>query len=136
METSGCKLRILTCEELMYYGTNSLVRDQKRLLWGEKKNVRSTCLHVQDDDSFSYGVYKWTVQLVISENWLEKILFQIFWGLMTLSTFGNLESTTDGLEVVFIILVLTTGLLLVTMLIGNIKVLIFSTCALFIGCLG
>lgn len=38
------------------------------------------------------------------------------------STFGNLESTTDWLEVVFIIIVLTTGLLLVTMLIGNIKV--------------
>lgn len=43
----------------------------------------------------------------------------------TNSTFGNLESTTDWLEVVFIIIVLTTGLLLVTMLIGNIKVYIY-----------
>ncbi|KAI3809962.1 hypothetical protein L1987_19567 [Smallanthus sonchifolius] len=64
METNGCKSRILTCEEFMYYGTKG--------------------------------------------------------------TFGNLESTTDGLEVVFIILVLTTGLLLVTMLIGNIKVFLHS----------
>lgn len=39
------------------------------------------------------------------------------------STFGNLECTTDWLEVLFIIIVLTTGLLLVTMLIGNIKVI-------------
>lgn len=38
------------------------------------------------------------------------------------STFGNLESTTEWLEVVFNIIVLTSGLLLVTMLIGNIKV--------------
>jgi len=39
------------------------------------------------------------------------------------STFGNLESTTEWLEVVFNIIVLTSGLLLVTMLIGNIKVI-------------
>lgn len=38
------------------------------------------------------------------------------------STFGNLESTTDWLEIVFIIIILTTGLPLVTMLIGNIQV--------------
>lgn len=41
-----------------------------------------------------------------------------------ISTFGNLESTTEWLEVVFNIIVLTSGLLLVTMLIGNIKVII------------
>lgn len=38
------------------------------------------------------------------------------------STFGNLESTPERLEVIFNIIVLTSGLLLVTMLIGNIKV--------------
>ncbi|KAJ0508214.1 putative cyclic nucleotide-binding domain, Ion transport domain, rmlC-like jelly roll [Helianthus annuus] len=125
METNGCKSKMLTCEVFMNYGTNGLVRDHRRLSWGENRSVRSTCL--EDDDSFGYGVYKWTVQLVTNENRLEKILFPIFWGLMTLSTFGNLESTTDGLEVVFIILVLTTGLLLVTMLIGNIKVFLHAT---------
>ena len=40
-----------------------------------------------------------------------------------ISTFGNLESTTEWLEVIFNIIVLTSGLILVTMLIGNIKVL-------------
>ncbi|KAJ0733687.1 putative cyclic nucleotide-binding domain, Ion transport domain, rmlC-like jelly roll [Helianthus annuus] len=125
METNGCKLRILTCQEFMNYGTSRLVRDHTRLSWGENRRVRSVCL--QDDDSYSYGAYKWTVQLVANQNRLEKILFPIFWGLMTLSTFGNLESTTDGLELVFILLVLTTGLLLVTMLIGNIKVFLHAT---------
>lgn len=38
------------------------------------------------------------------------------------STFGNLDSTTDWLEALFVIIVITIGLLLVTMLIGNIKV--------------
>ncbi|XP_035835558.1 cyclic nucleotide-gated ion channel 4 isoform X3 [Helianthus annuus] len=125
METNGCKLRILTCQEFMNYGTSRLVRDHTRLSWCENRRVRSVCL--QDDDSYSYGAYKWTVQLVANQNRLEKILFPIFWGLMTLSTFGNLESTTDGLELVFILLVLTTGLLLVTMLIGNIKVFLHAT---------
>ncbi|XP_024966244.1 cyclic nucleotide-gated ion channel 4-like [Cynara cardunculus var. scolymus] len=125
METHGCNMRIFTCEELLYYGTNTLMRDQSRLLWGENISARSICL--QDNDNFNHGVFKWTLQLVTNENRLEKILFPIFWGLMTLSTFGNLESTTDWLEVVFIIIVLTIGLLLVTMLIGNIKVFLNAT---------
>ncbi|XP_042024677.1 cyclic nucleotide-gated ion channel 4-like [Salvia splendens] len=83
--------------------------------------------HKTDQDLQVCNEYKWTVQLVTNNNRLEKALFPIFWGLMTLSTFGNLESTTDWLEVVFIIIVLTTGLLLVTMLIGNIKVFLHAT---------
>ncbi|XP_027342719.1 cyclic nucleotide-gated ion channel 4-like isoform X3 [Abrus precatorius] len=43
------------------------------------------------------------------------------------STFGNLESTTERIEVVFNIIVLTSGLILVTMLIGNIKVFLHAT---------
>ncbi|KAL7186377.1 hypothetical protein ACSBR2_028175 [Camellia fascicularis] len=124
-ETKGCGLRILACEEPIYYGTTSLVRDRARLVWGDNKQTRIACL--DNEDNFDFGAYKWTVQLVANESRLEKILFPIFWGLMTLSTFGNLESTTDWLEVVFIIIVLTTGLLLVTMLIGNIKVFLHAT---------
>ncbi|XP_009613618.1 cyclic nucleotide-gated ion channel 4-like [Nicotiana tomentosiformis] len=123
--TKGCGLRMLACEESIYYGTTSLVKHKSRLIWGETKLARSTCL--SSEESFDYGAYKWTVQLVTNENRLEKILFPIFWGLMTLSTFGNLESTTDWLELVFIIIVLTSGLLLVTMLIGNIKVFLHAT---------
>lgn len=124
-ETKGCGPRMLACEDPIYYGTTSLVRDTTRLLWGDNKQVRSACL--ENNDNFDFGAYKWTVQLVTNESRLEKILFPIFWGLMTLSTFGNLESTTDCLEVVFIIITLTSGLLLVTMLIGNIKVFLHAT---------
>ncbi|KAL3647046.1 Cyclic nucleotide-gated ion channel 4 [Castilleja foliolosa] len=125
MVTNGCNQRMTACQESIFYGTKDLIRDGARVLWGENKNARSTCL--QNFDNFDYGAYKWTVQLVTNNNRLEKVLFPIFWGLMTLSTFGNLESTTDWLEVVFIIIVLTTGLLLVTMLIGNIKVFLHAT---------
>lgn len=42
--------------------------------------------------------------------------------MLLFSTFGTIESTTEWLEIVFNIITVTTGLLLVTMLIGNIKV--------------
>ncbi|KAK8527349.1 hypothetical protein V6N13_085186 [Hibiscus sabdariffa] len=121
----NCDLRLLACKDPIYYGTGSMVGDRARLLWAEIKQARSTC--IEGPDNYDYGAYKWTVQLVTNESRLEKILFPIFWGLMTLSTFGNLESTTEWLEVVFNIIVLTSGLLLVTMLIGNIKVFLHAT---------
>ncbi|XP_039040956.1 cyclic nucleotide-gated ion channel 4-like isoform X2 [Hibiscus syriacus] len=121
----NCDLRLLTCKDPIYYGTRSMVRDGARLLWAENKQVRSAC--IETPANYDYGAYKWTVQLVKNDSRLEKILFPIFWGLMTLSTFGNLESTTEWLEVVFNIIVLTSGLLLVTMLIGNIKVFLHAT---------
>ncbi|XP_022733873.1 cyclic nucleotide-gated ion channel 4-like isoform X2 [Durio zibethinus] len=121
----GCDLRLLACKDPIYYGTSSMVRDRARVAWPENKQARSTC--IDSPDNYDYGAYKWTVQLVTNDSRLEKILFPIFWGLMTLSTFGNLESTTEWLEVVFNIIVLTSGLLLVTMLIGNIKVFLHAT---------
>ncbi|KAD4178939.1 hypothetical protein E3N88_27530 [Mikania micrantha] len=112
MDANGrCFQKFLTCQNPIYYGGHSTMRDPNRLMWVANKEARSTCL--QNGDNSSYGAYKWTLQLVTNDSRLEKILFPIFWGLMTLSTFGNLESTTDWLEVVFIIIVLTTGLLLV-----------------------
>nr|XP_043627541.1 cyclic nucleotide-gated ion channel 4 [Erigeron canadensis] len=120
-----CFRRILTCQDPLDYGTSNFMSDPTRLWWSSNKEARSACL--QNEDNFSYGAYKWTLQLITNDSRLEKILFPIFWGLMTLSTFGNLESTTDWLECVFIIIVLTTGLLLVTMLIGNIKVFLHAT---------
>ncbi|KAK9085074.1 hypothetical protein Sjap_025485 [Stephania japonica] len=122
--TQGCMPRTLTCEKIMYYGSNNS-RDRFRLIWAENRDVRFMC--IDSADNFEYGAYRWTVPLVTNENRLEKVLFPIFWGLMTLSTFGNLESTTDWLEVVFNIIILTIGLILVTMLIGNIKVFLNAT---------
>lgn len=123
--TGDCGLSLLSCKQSIYYGTGGLVNDRARAAWSLNKNVRSTC--IGSPDNFDYGAYKWTVQLVTNDSRLEKILFPIFWGLMTLTTFGNLVSTTEWLEIVFNIIVLTSGLLLVTMLIGNIKVFLHAT---------
>jgi len=82
-KTSGCGTNILSCQSPIYYGSNSfLVRDRTRLAWAENREVRHTCLN--SPDNYNYGAYKWTVQLVTNDNRLEKILFPIFWGLMTL----------------------------------------------------
>ncbi|CAJ1957031.1 unnamed protein product [Sphenostylis stenocarpa] len=96
-KTAGCGLRTLCCKVPIYYGGTSIVRDKTRLGWAENREARSTCL--DSADNYDYGAYAWSVQLVTNDSRLEKILFPIFWGLMTLSTFGNLESTTERLEV-------------------------------------
>lgn len=73
----------MSCHKPIYYGSTSLWnRDRARLDWAENREARSTCL--SGPDNYNYGAYSWTVQLVTNENRLEKILFPIFWGLMTL----------------------------------------------------
>lgn len=108
------------------------------------------------DGPYQYGIYKWALPVVSSSSIAVKILYPIFWGLMTLryifqrvfvakddqcvwnlieifiylfvcccSTFGNdLEPTSQGLEVLFSISAVLSGLMLFTLLIGNIQVII------------
>lgn len=119
----SCDFHILGCNKPIYYGS-SMMKDIGRAAWTMNDTVHSIC--VNNNGIFNYGAYKWVVPLVTNTNRIEKVLFPIFWGLMTLSTFGNLESTTEWLEVIFNIIMLTSGLLLVTMLIGNIKVFLHA----------
>ncbi|KAE9585232.1 putative potassium channel, voltage-dependent, EAG/ELK/ERG [Lupinus albus] len=119
-DTNGCGRTTLTCKEPLYFGITNMVREQTRMTWAQNIDARSTCL--EDGKSYTYGFYAWVVQLVTDENRLEKSLFSLFWGVMTLCTFGNLQTSPRWLEVIFNIIVLTCGLFLVTMLIGNIKV--------------
>ncbi|XP_074319432.1 cyclic nucleotide-gated ion channel 4 [Silene latifolia] len=124
-EMQGCNTKLLASQQPIFYGTYTLVNDHARLLWASNRAVRTKCL--ESYNNYEYGAYKWVVYLVTNNNRFEKILMPIFWGLMTLSTFGNLESTAEWLESFFVIIVLTSGLLLVTMLIGNIKVFLHAT---------
>lgn len=81
-KAEGCGLRTLSCKQPIYYGTTNMLRDRARLAWGENRQARSMCL--DSNENYNYGAYKWTVQLVKNDSRLEKILFPIFWGLMTL----------------------------------------------------
>ena len=60
-------------------------RDSARFDWANDRQPKFMCLDTADN--FNYGAYKWTVQLVVNQSRLEKILFPIFWGLMTLRYF-------------------------------------------------
>ncbi|URE41406.1 cyclic nucleotide-gated ion channel [Musa troglodytarum] len=115
--TDGCRNRTVACVDPMYYGTARAAMDGERLAWAKNLHVRSMC--VDSSDNFEYGSYKWIVNLVTNPNRLEKVLFPIFWGLMTLSTFGTIESTTEWVEITFNIIIVTSALLLVTTLIGT-----------------
>ncbi|RAL40966.1 hypothetical protein DM860_008664 [Cuscuta australis] len=135
--TQGCRPTFLACEGPILYGTSNAITScggsgsavgRLRTRWAEVHRTRTACSFDGDgSDGFAYGTFEWSVQLVSNPNPLEKILLPIFWGLMTLSSFGNLNCTTDGVEVVFMMVVLTAGLLLVTMLIGSIKMFFNST---------
>ncbi|KAK6152608.1 hypothetical protein DH2020_012247 [Rehmannia glutinosa] len=86
------------------------------------------CLDV--NGPFRYGIYKWALPVVSSNSVAVKILYPIFWGLMTLSTFGNdLEPTSNWLEVMFSISTVLSGLMLFTLLIGNIQVFLHAVMA-------
>ncbi|GLT36233.1 hypothetical protein SLA2020_106260 [Shorea laevis] len=87
-------------------------------------------LCLQDNGPYNYGIYQWALPVVSSNSVAVKILYPIFWGLMTLSTFGNeLEPTSHWLEVIFSICIVLSGLLLFTLLIGNIQVFLHTVMA-------
>ncbi|KAJ4707381.1 putative Cyclic nucleotide-gated ion channel [Melia azedarach] len=89
---------------------------------------KSMCLDV--NGPFNYGIYQWALPVISSNSLAVKILYPIFWGLMTLSTFGNdLEPTSHWLEVMFSICIVLSGLLLFTLLIGNIQVFLHAVMA-------
>lgn len=86
------------------------------------------CLDV--NGTFRYGIYKWALPVVSSQSTTVKILYPIFWGLMSLSTFGNdLDPTSHWLEVIFSICIVLSGLMLFTLLIGNIQVFLHAVMA-------
>ncbi|PKA50694.1 Cyclic nucleotide-gated ion channel 2 [Apostasia shenzhenica] len=103
-ENDNCDLMLLTCKIGSARGRNLQV-----------------CL--DGDGRFPYGIYDSAIPVVSSSSLAVKILYPIFWGLMTLSTFGNcLEPTSQWLEVIFSIITVLSGLMLFTLLIGNIQV--------------
>ncbi|XP_052191133.1 cyclic nucleotide-gated ion channel 2-like [Diospyros lotus] len=88
----------------------------------------ASCLDVHGP--YPYGIYKWALPVISSNSHSVKILYPIFWGLITLSTFGNdLEPTSQWLEVVFSICMVLSGLMLFTLLIGNIQVFLHAVMA-------
>ncbi|KAL6894121.1 hypothetical protein ACP4OV_008219 [Aristida adscensionis] len=130
-KNNSCDLISLACSKEMCFhppwssSMNDLACDTN-FAFGQQ-NV-STCL--SGNGPFAYGIYKGALPVISSNSLAVKILYPIFWGLMTLSTFGNdLEPTSNWLEVIFSIINVLSGLMLFTLLIGNIQVFLHAVLA-------
>nr|GMC68951.1 putative cyclic nucleotide-gated ion channel 8 [Ipomoea batatas] len=105
----------------------SLDRDKTANLT-DWRQITEDVLHkncVADDDSpFNYGIYAQAVSsgILDSEEFIPKYCYCLWWGLQNLSTLGQgLETSTYPLEVLFSIALAIIGLLLVSILIGNMQ---------------
>lgn len=129
LRKANCNLYLSCSEEVCY---QFLVPSGAigNACWGNSTTTvrKSLCLDV--NGPFHYGIYQWALPVISSNSVAVKILYPIFWGLMTLSTFGNdLEPTSHWLEVMFSIFIVLSGLLLFTLLIGNIQVFLHAVMA-------
>ncbi|CAN6286764.1 unnamed protein product [Urochloa humidicola] len=131
-KNNSCDLLQLGCSKEICFrppwssNINGFPCDTNMTPFGQQ-NV-STCL--SGNGSFAYGIYLGALPVISSNSLAVKILYPIFWGLMTLSTFGNdLAPTSNGLEVIFSIINVLSGLMLFTLLIGNIQVFLHAVLA-------
>uniref|UniRef100_A0ACD6A7Y9 Uncharacterized protein n=1 Tax=Avena sativa TaxID=4498 RepID=A0ACD6A7Y9_AVESA len=132
VKTNNCNLMSLACsKEICFHfpwssDMSELACDTN--LTSFSQTNMPACLSGNGD--FAYGIYKGALPVISSNSLAVKILYPIFWGLMTLSTFGNdLEPTSNWLEVIFSIINVLSGLMLFTLLIGNIQVFLHAVLA-------
>ncbi|MED6188027.1 Cyclic nucleotide-gated ion channel 2 [Stylosanthes scabra] len=131
--TMGCNLSLACSEEVCYQflsSSSGTVGDACNRNGNSSAVMVRTPMCLDIDGPFRYGIYQWALPVISSNSLAVKILYPIFWGLMTLSTFGNdLEPTSNWLEVIFSICIVLSGLLLFTLLIGNIQVFLHAVMA-------
>ncbi|MED6127020.1 Cyclic nucleotide-gated ion channel 2 [Stylosanthes scabra] len=133
--TMGCNLSLACSEEVCYKfllsSSSGTVGDACNGNGNSSSSVVvRTPMCLDTEGPFRYGIYQWALPVISSNSLAVKILYPIFWGLMTLSTFGNdLEPTSNWLEVIFSICIVLSGLLLFTLLIGNIQVFLHAVMA-------
>ncbi|XXG81262.1 hypothetical protein AAC387_Pa09g1939 [Persea americana] len=125
-----CNLVSLSCRKGVCYGL-PLLLDMGEYSCDNNATTTNKIPECLDrNGSFPYGIYQLALPVVSSNSLVVKILYPIFWGLMTLSTFGNeLEPTSQWQEVIFSIVCVLSGLLLFTLLIGNIQVFLSAVMA-------
>ncbi|KAE8691573.1 Cyclic nucleotide-gated ion channel 2 [Hibiscus syriacus] len=125
-----CKQSLSCSDEVCYRGLFPAAEAVGNACGGNSTKLVGQTLCLDVDGPFSYGIYQWALPVVSSNSLAVKIFYPIFWGLMSLSTFGNdLEPTSHWLEVIFSICIVLAGLLLFTLLIGNIQVFLHAVMA-------
>ncbi|KAI8534042.1 hypothetical protein RHMOL_Rhmol10G0057900 [Rhododendron molle] len=128
-QKTPCNLS-LSCSEEICYQFLSPAQTLGNPCGGNVTTVIRKPMCLDENGLYPYGIYKWALPVISSNSLAVKVLYPIFWGLMTLSTFGNdLEPTSNWLEVIFSICIVLSGLMLFTLLIGNIQVFLHAVMA-------
>ncbi|CAA7409377.1 unnamed protein product [Spirodela intermedia] len=111
---SQCHSRYLDCD----YSDQGL-----RQLWAATTQVFSRCNASDDSITFQFGIFQNALTTgALSEAFLKKYLYCLWWGLQNLSSYGQSLSTTTFIgETSFAILIAIVGLVLFAHLIGNMQ---------------
>lgn len=107
----------LNCEEINRIGN---VKDDLTL-WKKWKNnnIATACF---DHNSYDYGIYQKAVSLSKESSLPMRYIYSLFWGFQQISTMaGNQDPSFFVMEVLFTMFVSAAGLLLFSLLIGNIQ---------------
>ncbi|KAG6667066.1 cyclic nucleotide-gated ion channel 1-like [Carya illinoinensis] len=105
---------------------------------GYLHNISRFCRIVEPDDqkgnstneAFDYGIFTKVLKsgVVESKNFLDKSSYCFWWGLRSLSSLGqNLDTSTYFWEIVFAVSIAIAGLVLFSLLIGNMQKYLQST---------
>ncbi|KAL2932476.1 putative cyclic nucleotide-gated ion channel 14 [Bienertia sinuspersici] len=109
-----CHLRYLDC---------STKDDRDRNIWANSTQLFSMCDPNNSNSTYDYGIFKNAMgKDVVSDNFIDKYFYCLWWGLQQLSSYGqNLETSTFVWESSFCIVISIVGLVLFALLIGNMQ---------------
>ncbi|KAG6667070.1 cyclic nucleotide-gated ion channel 1-like isoform X2 [Carya illinoinensis] len=123
------------CQDHSYYCSDDKRNSTERGYWG---NITLDCRIVEPDDKnetsttdpFDYGIFTKVLKsgVVAESNITRKVSYCFWWGLRSLSSLGqNLDTSTYFWEIVFAVSIAIAGLVLFSLLIGNMQRYLQST---------
>ncbi|XP_022146740.1 probable cyclic nucleotide-gated ion channel 16 isoform X2 [Momordica charantia] len=114
----------------LFLDCDSLEQPERRA-WLKVTHVLINCDAFNNDKNFEFGMFADAfTDEVASSKFFEKYFYCLWWGLKSLSAYGqNLTTSTYMGEVLFSILICTTGLVLFSHLIGQVQSYLQSTSA-------
>ncbi|CAA6662285.1 unnamed protein product [Spirodela intermedia] len=91
--------------------------------WARNTKVFANCNATDDGIKFKFGIFQNALKTgAVSEGFVKKYLYCLWWGLQNLSSYGqNLATSTFIGETLFAILIAIVGLVLFAHLIGNMQ---------------
>uniref|UniRef100_A0A2C9VYS2 Cyclic nucleotide-binding domain-containing protein n=1 Tax=Manihot esculenta TaxID=3983 RepID=A0A2C9VYS2_MANES len=118
LENPQCQIGFFDC---------STVEDYQRIEWFKSSNVTSQCN--PNNNLFPFGIYGAAVTYNVQGSaFLRKYFYCLWWGLKNLSTLGQSFTTSIDIgENIFAIILVTLGLILLALLIGNMQRFLQST---------